>query len=104
MKGKIKLRKIYAKHVVTPFSYRGVAFYEASDGRILELLYSAPIGEMPKSECERFADAWLQITNLDQDRYSPPIVRGRILLESDWRILVENTGRIYHFEKSNRQK
>jgi len=100
----ITLNKVYATHVVTPFSFIGVAFYETQNGRVLRLLYFNLIEKVPKSEYEEFAEAWFQITGLAQDTYSPPIIRGEILLESDERMLIKSGERVYHFEKSSKQE
>lgn len=98
--GEIELTKIYADHLICI----GVAFYKTQDGKILRLSYSEPIERRFESEEEEFGEAWLQITTLQQDKYSPPVVRGKISLDSDQRLLVESNGRIYHFENSSEEE
>jgi hypothetical protein len=99
----IEAIKIYSAKLTTPFSIRGVAFYETEDGKTLELIFSESITRKRKSEREEFESAWQQVINLNKE-YSPNRIKGKILLESDTRIVVKSGERKYTFEKSDKKE
>jgi hypothetical protein len=103
-KKKIEVKKVYSTSLITPFSLMGLAFYETRDGKILKLINSSSTIRNSKNEEEEFYEDWLKVLYMNEGKYSPPIVVGKVVLESETQIRVKSGRMVYTFEKSSREE
>jgi hypothetical protein len=103
-KKKIEVKKVYSTSLITPFSLMGLAFYETIDGKILKLINSSSTIRKSKNEEEEFYEDWLKVLYMNEEKYSPPIVVGKVVLESETQIRVKSGRMVYTFEKSSREE
>ena len=100
----IELKKYCVIKLWSSFICIDIVFYKRGSD-IFKLLYSE-VEETAKREdfFNILAKTFLQFANLGDEKYSPPLIKGKICEEYGKEITVEDCGRKYHFERSSEEE